>query len=46
MTRTRLQKLYEPVSLLDRNLGKFAVFVEDMEHVSFGDSFGREVAYT
>jgi hypothetical protein len=46
MTRICLQELYEPVSLLDRNLGKFAVFVENMEHVSFGDSFGRKVAYT
>jgi hypothetical protein len=45
MARTRLQKLYEPVSLLDRNLGKLAVFVEDMEHVSFGHSLGRKVAY-
>lgn len=44
MAGTRFQKLYETVGLFDRDLGQFAVFVEDMEHVSLGDSFRGEIA--
>lgn len=44
MTSRGFQELYEPVCLLYGNLGQFAVFVEDMEHVSFGHSFGRKIA--
>lgn len=44
MAGTRFQKLYEAVRLLDRYLSQFAVLMEDMEHVSLGDSFSREIA--
>jgi hypothetical protein len=38
-----LEQLYEAVRLLDRYLSQFAVFMEDMEHVSLGDSFRRNL---
>lgn len=45
MTSRGFQELYEPVRLLDGDLGQFAIFVEDMEHVSLGHSFGRKIAW-
>lgn len=44
MTSRGLQELYEPIGLLDGDLGQFAVFVEDMEHVSLGHSLSGKVA--
>lgn len=45
MTSWGFQELYEPIGLLDGDLGQFAVFVEDVEHVALGHSFGGKVAW-
>jgi hypothetical protein len=44
MTCTSFQKLDKAIRLLDRDLGQFAVTVEDMEHVSLCHSLGGEIA--
>lgn len=44
MTCASFQKLDKAIRLLDRDLGQFAVVVEDMEHVSLCYSFGGKVA--
>ena len=38
------EKLYEAVGLLDRDLRKVAVGVEDVEDVAFGDLFGTKIS--
>ena len=44
MASASFEELYESIGLLYRDLSKFAVFVEKVEHVSLGDSFGRKVS--
>lgn len=43
MTSASFEELYEPIGLFDRDLSQFAVFVEKVEHVSLGDSFGGKI---
>lgn len=45
-TRARIEELNEAISLLNRYLSKLAILMEEMEKITLGNPFRREVSYS